>query len=316
MNYFNESLKQYFKHFKILLIITLSVILIGGVVWTVSLNKEEDNGYYESPNNERVYGDRRVFDYGDQLSDYEEDKLESFIHEAEKKICCDIVIVTLNESLADYEPEYRARYSVSVTPDKWVMVYADKFWEDNKFGYDHAQILDGTQRTGDGVILVDNVHREEQTGKIYTWMGTTGICETNYSSAMIDNALDRFYDEVEYDYYAACEKWVNQVVKDMGGKGSHAVDDGVYGFVLVAGLLILIIYFCVNAKEKAGKVTVSDTTYLESNSLRFSVKEDRFIRKTVTKHYNPPQSSGGGGGGGGHHVSGGGGSHGGGGHSR
>ena len=315
-SYFKEDLKRYFKHFKIPFIVLAIVLVFFCILYLPTVFAGDASGYYDSPNTERVYGDQRVFDYGEQLSDEEEAELEAYIHEAEKKICCDIVIVTLNESLKDYAPEYMAKYTMNITPDKYVMVYADKFWEDNKFGYDQPQVLDGSKDSGDGVILVDNLYREEETGKIYTWMGTTGICATSYSTGMIDTALDCFYDYVDYDYCKACKAWVNRVVSDMSGDNYN--DYYVGSFVpVVAAVIATIIYFAIHIKSKAGKNTVNEKTYLVGNRFDFPVREDIFLRKSVTKHYNPPQSSGGGGGGaGGGHISGGGGFHGGGGHSR
>lgn len=312
-NYFSKSVSDYLKHFKVLLII-IAVLAATYFILLFTVPKKE-NPYYESPNTERVYGSRRVFDYGNQLSDSEEAELEAYIAAAEHETLCDIVIVTLNRSLKGYEPEYTANYTIPITPDKYVMVFADKFWEDNKFGYDAPQVLDGTTRTGDGVILVDNVYREEETGKIYTWMGTTGIAEETYSSSMIDYALDEFYYYVDDDYYRACTEFIDCVVDDMGY--AETSFSGYYAGPLpvVIAFLVALIYFLSNKKSKAGRNTVTPASYTVAEP-KFPERQDIFLRKTVTKHYNPPTSSSGSGGGGGHHSSGGGGSHGGGGHSR
>ena len=307
--HYNSNISQFVGAFLIPVII-VALLLIG---WFFSAKADAAN-YYDSPNTERVYGDKRVFDYADQLTDAEEEKLEAYIHKAEKDTTCDIVIVTLNESLKDYAPEYKAGYDIPITPDKYVMVYADKFWEDNKFGYDRPQILDGTPNSGDGVLLVDNIYREPETNKIYTWMCTTGKAERTYSESMIDYVLDVFYNYVETDYYKACIEFVDRVRLDMGGiklTGSKVT--------IVAAVIFTLIYLLSHLSSKAGKKTVTESSYLIGNSLSFEVNRDTFLRKNVVKHYNPPsesRSGGGGGGGGGHHSSGGGGSHGGGGHSR
>lgn len=311
--YAGLAIKQYVKHFKVILII-FAVFLTLFIV--THIGKFEKAYYPESTNYERVYGDQRVFDYGCQLNDEEEEKLTEHIHEAELKTGYDIVIVTLNQSLKNFAPEYMANYSINITPDRYVMVYADKFWEDNKFGYDCPQVLDGTQGTGDGIILVDNLYREDETGKIYTWMGTTGKAETAYSTYAINEALDVFYENVDYDYYRACNDFVDRIVWD--SKGMKGVYKDIYsGFspYFIAAVVALV-YFLVKRKGKSGAVTVTAESYITGRGVDFSVKEDTFLRKTVTKHYNPPSSSSGSGGGGGHHSSGGGGSHGGGGHSR
>ena len=308
--HYNSNISQFFAKF------TFPIILVGLILagWYYMANvKQSSNEYYDSPNTERVYGDKRVLDYADKLTDKEERELEEYIHEAEQKTTCDIVIVTLDESLKDYAPEYRAKYTETITPDKYVMVYADKFWEDNKFGYDGPQVLDGSDTTGDGVLLVDNNFREPETGRIYTWMCTTGKVERRYSEADIDYALDRFYDYVEDDYYKACLKFVKQFEFDMTGE-IHLTGSKL---VIIISLIYGLIYMLSHMSSSAGKSTVTESSYLIEGSLEFPVNRDTFVRKSVSKRYNPPsETRSGGGGGGGHHISGGGGSHGGGGHSR
>lgn len=302
------EIRRFFKYFRIPLILVLVVAVCFCVV-RINKGSYEDR-FKESTNHERVYGDKRVFDYGDQLTDEEEAKLEAHIHEAERKAQCDIVIVTLDESLKDYAPEYRAKYTMDITPSRYVMVYADKFWEDNKFGYDCPQVLDGSTSTGDGVLLVDNIFREPETGRIYTWMCTTGSAEKRYSSSMIDYALDVFYEYVDDNYYTACVKFVDRVVSDMSHK---QFSKAIWPYIVVA--IFLLIFIPAKLYTEEGEKTVKEDSYLIEGSLNFPVCEDRFMHKNVTKTYNPPTSSSSGGGGG-HHTSGGGGSHGGGGHSR
>ena len=309
------DIKQYFRNFRVPLIIT-GVLLVIWLIGTVAFPHEEAVTYV-SGNTERVYGSQRVFDYGDQLTGEEESKLEAKISEAESLTALDIVIVTLNESLENYELEYRSKYTMEITPDKYVMVYADKFWEDGKFGFDKHQVLNGQTDSGDGVILVDNVYREAD-GSIYTWMGTTGKAQERYSSYDIDHCLDVFYEEVEYDYYRACVDFVEQIVKD--NTSSHNEFQGLleefFGIAVIIALVVTLVYFLIHKSSKAAANTVKNETYLEGMP-EFPIREDRFIRKSVTKTRIETSSGGpGGGGGGGGHISGGGGSHGGGGHSR
>lgn len=314
--FIKKDLKTFLKHWCVLFIILVVVLTAFFIVQRGKKRDREEskNNYYESTNTERVYGDRRVFDYADQLTDSEEAELEEYIHEKEKITMTDIVIVTLNESLADYAPDYRANYSMPITPDKYVMVYADKFWEDNKFGYDAPQVLDGTTKTGDGVLLVDNIFREPETRKIYTWMCTTGIAEEQFSSDMIDSTLDSFYNQVEYNYYDACIDFVDTYVSYM----SPEVHVPRLGHIIayVIAVIIFLVYFFSNRKEKLGEYTAAPDEYIVKNTLEFVENKDVFLNKDITRRYNPPAQSSGSGGGGGHHISGGGGSHGGGGHSR
>lgn len=303
------EIKKFFKYFRVPLILVGVIAICFGVVRFYK--GSYDDKFQESGNYERVYGDRRVFDYGGMLTDSEIEKLEAHIHEAERKIQSDIVIVTLNESLKDFAPEYKANYDMEITPDRYVMVYADKFWEDNKFGYNCPQVMDGNTTTGDGILLVDNLFREPETGRIYTWMCTTGNAEEHYSSSEIDYALDVFYDYLNESYYRACIEFVDRVTSDMEDRD---LSKAVWPYILVA--IFLFIYIVGNLDSPEGEKTVKVDSYLIEGSLSFPVCEDKFMHKNLTKTYNPPSSSSSSGGGGGHHSSGGGGSHGGGGHSR
>lgn len=312
---FKKDLKAYFKHWRILFIVTAVFLILFLIVYGVKkqAREKEVNSYHISTNTERVHGDRRVFDFADQLTDEEETKLEAYIHEKEAYTMTDIVIVTLNKSLADYAPEYRDNYTMEITPDKYVMVYADKFWEDNRFGYDAPQVLDGTTGTGDGVLLVDNLCREPETNKIYTWMCTTGIVEEKFSSSMIDSVLDSFYNEVDSNYYEACIDFVDTYVFFLDPETKVPRLGHILPYIIAVA--ILVIYVLANRKERLGYDTTDYDTYVVSNSIEFTENKDVFLRKSVSKRYNPPTSSSSSGGGG-HHSSGGGGSHGGGGHSR
>lgn len=327
-------IRQFLKYFKVpFIIILVLTVLYLGVRLASKPSSHLNFDYYESTNDDRVYGDQRVFDGGNQMTEEDEAWLEEYINEAEKKTTLDIVVFTLEESLVNFAPYDNAK-SNDVTIDKKVMLVADSVWENYGFGYDCAQVRDGSTDTGDGVILVDNTYREFN-GKIYTWMGTTGKAEEMYSSDMIDRALDSFYykipdedlkksdfEKYSKEYREACKAFVDHIVEDVkeiqykqNYKFSLFKNSG---FAIFCSVIFMIIYYFKHKGESKGKNTVKNTTYLESGKPIFDVKEDRFIRKTVTKRYDPPNksSSSGGGGGGGHHISGGGGSHGGGGHSR
>lgn len=300
MKYFSLELKSFFKHFIIPIVI---VLVIVASYFIVKNAKGDRPSYVESTNIERIYPNQRVFDYGNQLTDEEEQRLEDYIQSAEKVTALDIVIVTLDESLE----EWAKSIDPNVAPSRYVKIYGDAFWEENKFGYDEPLILNGKYNgTGDGILLVDNVYREPQC---YTWMVTTGKAEGAYSNNDIDYALDRFYDNVEYDYYTACTDFVDAIVRKMGPKN---YTKGIWPYVVSS--VFALIYLACNIGSKKGTDTTTASSYVIGGSLSFPSSSDRFLRKSVTKRYNPPSSSSSGGGG--HHISSGGGSHGGGGHSR
>ena len=292
-------MREYFRYFKWLYIIFAAVLLLFGFL-TAGHAITAGIANYERTNTECTTTER-VFDYGDVLTDQEENKLRKLIAKREKQTGCDIVLVTLKESLKDYARaiEPNVRYS------EFVRVYAEEFYEDNNFGYNKAN--------GDGVILVDNWYREDD-GKIYTWFCTTGKVKDAYSDADIDHILDNVYVYVESNPYRAYKTYVNDFYHDM--MGINVVHINVPKFIpWLIGIISAVIFIACNWRAKKGAKTTTATTYVNGMEPRFRVREDRFLRKSVTQHKIESSSGGGGGGhsGGGHS---GGGSHGGGGHSR
>ena len=292
-------MRQYFRYFKLLYIILVALILLVGLL-SVGHSVTAKAANYQRTNTECTTTER-VFDYGDVLTDKEEDKLRELIAKREKQTGCDIVLVTLKESLKDYA---RA-IDPNVRYDEFVRIYAEEFYENNNFGYNKAN--------GDGVILVDNWYREDD-GRIYTWFCTTGKVKDAYSDADIDHILDNVYRYVESNPYRAYKTYVNDFYDDMLGLG--AFHPNVPNWIpWIAGIISAVIFILFNWKGKKGVKTTTATTYVEGSEPRFRVREDRFIRKTVTQR-KIETSSGGSHGGGGQSGGGGGGSHGGGGHSR
>jgi uncharacterized membrane protein YgcG len=304
---------QFIHHFRFLLIIAILVVAAAGYLYKVKVVDATAN-LKESGNTERVYGDKRVFDFGNRLTDSEENKLEDLIHSQEKITQSDIVIVLLNESLADFADKYAEKYGYRVSTEQWVMLYADEFWEVNRFGYDKPQVLDGNSDSGDGVCLVDNDFREPSSGKKHTWMCTTGKVYHAFSTADINSALDVFYENVDDDIYEACKDFVNAYSRHVAGPSGVKIRFSRLAVVIAAG--VMFIYMGINLSTKVGKQTVTERTYLTEDSPEFYVNENIFLRKSVTSRTIETDSGSRSGGGGGGHISGGGGFHGGGGHSR
>ena len=291
-------MREYFRYFRWLYIIFAVLLLLFGFL-TAGHAIIADIADYNRTNTECTTTER-VFDYGDVLTDKEEDKLRELIAKREKQTGCDIVLVTLQESLKDYAREI----DPSVSYDKFVKIYAEEFYEEHNFGYNKSN--------GDGVILVDNWYREDD-GRIYTWFCTTGKVKDAYSDADIDHILDNVYRYVESDPYRAYKTYINDFYHDM--MGINVVHMNVSGFVpWLIGIITSVIFTSLNWKAKRGAKTTTASTYVDGTEPQFRVREDRFLRKSVVHH--KIESSGGGGGGhsGGGHS--GGGSHGGGGHSR
>lgn len=287
-------MKKYIGYFKIWFIV-LGILLVAGIgCKVVSMGNKADGqrANTESPA-------ERVFDYADKLTEEEEDALRAQIAETEDRIGYDIVIVTLNETLEEYVKEYEPIIG-PVEPYQYTMVYADNFYDENKFGYNAPY--------GDGVLLVDNWYREKD-GKIHSWLTTTGRAIDEYSQEAIDSTLSLALETVDEDPYGAYSKFVSYVGIDLGE--TYLIP----GFIsLPAALIIGLVFFLVHRGGKRGKKTITSTTYVESGRPKIREQQDIYLTKTVTKR--KIERSSGSSGGGGSHTSAGGRSHGGGGHSR
>lgn len=292
--------KKYISYFKFwfLAILLLAVLLV------VLLAVRGRESAAERTNQE-CDTQERVFDYADVLTVDQEEALRAVIAEQEKRTACDIVLVTLNESLADYAAAYEEELGY-LTPDRYTMVYADNFYDEHKFGYDRPY--------GDGVLLLDNWYREADGG-VYSWLSTCGRAEDRFSSSMIDSLLMEALANADQDPYGAYVKYVNLFAEMMTESGG--IPDIPVFAPLVLAVLGTVLFVESALRNHRGSKTVNLTTYVEGGKPELKRQEDIFLRKTVTKrHIERNTGSGGGGGGGGHHTSSRGVSHGGGGHRR
>lgn len=295
-------MKQYFRFFSIPFI---AVAILAIVTLVVSVSGSKPASSDVSGNTERTT-EERVFDYADKLNDTEEEALREQIKEAEAATKCDIVIVTLNESLVEYAAQYEDQIG-SVPIDQCVMVYADNFYDEHKFGYDEAH--------GDGVLFLDNWYRESD-GWAYSWMSTSGSAEDKYSTAMIDDVIDSVVAKADANPYEAYSTFIKMFRNDVTGvsTGNTTLDLILQPiWILVIAVVIAVIFLIVNWSSKKGKKTTTGRTYVVGGNPTFRHREDRFLHKNVTKVKIERNS---GSGGGGSHRSAGGHSHGGGGGRR
>lgn len=293
-------MKEFLKRFKVCLMIIGALVLvyfgISGIHGIVGSIK---NG---SRKNTECTTEERVFDNADVLTDAQEEKLRKLIAKREKQTGCDIVLVTLNESLEEY-----ATAKKKYTPyEQFVMIYADDFYDEHYFGYDEPQ--------GSGVLLLDNLYRESD-GWAYSWLTTTGTAEWKYSSDMIDHLLEKSYRWSKISPYLGYKAYVNQFYHDMNGFGWISINFSV-PVILLVSLAGAVLFVVMNNGSAVGEKTTSARSYVKGGKVKMNHKEDRFIRKNVVRHRIQSSSGGSGGssGGGGHHTSSGGVSHGGGGH--
>lgn len=286
-------MKRYFQYFK-WIFVTVGLL---AVAYAVIIGVRASGG--RERENTQCLTEERVFDYGDVLTDVQEEKLRSLIEKRERQTGCDIVLVTLNESLKEYAREKEE----NVSYDQFVRVYAENFYDDNRFGYNAP--------SGDGILLLDNWYREDD-GSVYTWLCTTGRVKERYGSRRTDRLLDNVYRYVEKDPYRAYKTYINDFYRDMTGSGAAMLSVPRW-MPFAAAAVAMLVFMAVHWNSKKGKRTTTAATYVNGGRPQMNRREDVFINKIVTTRHIERSSGGSGGSGGG---GGGGGGHGGGGHSR
>lgn len=281
-------MKQYFSYFKIWFII-LGVLAVITVVATGVKRLDSTRGNDQAPK-------ERVFDYADVLTDSEEEQLRELIADREKRIGCDIVLVTINESVLE-------RYGYTQNTDSnWeycMQNYADDFYDEHKFGYNKSF-------EGDGVLLLDNWYEGEYGSEKGSWLSTSGKIYQHYSSRMIDRVLDDVYNLVETSPYRAYRAYIEDIYREMSDDNDVASTMNPVALFIIA-LVVAAIFIATHLKVKEGVKTTVASTYVENGSIRFNVKKDQLVNKFVTSRVIQTSSGGGGsshsGGGGGHRSS-------------
>ncbi len=275
-------MKKYFSYFKILFI-AMGILFVVMVVITAANNTEE----YTRRNDEAP--EQRVYDYAGVLSKSEEEKLEELIAKRENQIGCDIVLVTIDESL--YE-----KYGITVdTDENWeecMIQYAEDFYLDNNFGFDEPGI------DGDGALLLHNWYPGEK-GSHLTHGGKVW---DHYDDYMIADVLDEIYYKAQNSPYEAYKYYVEDMYREMSGKNGITINPliGLIGAVASCGIFV-----STHIKPKEGKKTTTESTYVENGSIKYNVKRDELVNKYVTSRVIPQSSGGGGGSRGGRRSSGG-----------
>lgn len=293
-------MKKYIKSMAVFLIIIAVLLVIYLVMWGMKFAVGDE---YVRRNS--VAPTQRVYDYADVLTDSEERDLEDLIAKRERQIGCDIVLVTLNEPLAEYARGYEDVLGY-LSESEYVMVYADNFYDEKAFGYNAPY--------GNGCVFVDNWDRSDSVyGYAYNWLSTSGTVEDKFSTRMINRVIDDVNDRVNENPYEAYKSYVNNIYYYMSGNNMERVEIPLYAVAGIAAVVAMI-YLIGNLAKNIGTKTTVGNTYVNGGRPKMNVMTDQFVRKSVTKRRIQSSSGGGGGGGGGgHHTSAGGHSHGGGG---
>lgn len=266
-------MKQYFSYFKWMFIVLGVLAVITGVV--AAANALAADNIYVRGNNEAP--EQRVYDYADVLTSAEEKDLEELIAKRESQIGCDIVLVTIDESLYDI-------YGITEDTDanwEWsITEYAETFYLDNNYGFDETGV------EGDGALLLHNWHPVEKG--LHVAHG--GKVWDHYSDSMIADLLDVIYYKAKNDPYEAYKYYVENMYDEMSGKAS-AINLNPFILFIIA-VVVAAIFIATHIKPKEGSKTTTASTYVENGSVKFNAQRDELINKYVTKRVIQTSSGG------------------------
>lgn len=211
-----------------------------------------------------VYAEKQisyVFDFDDSLSETEEEKLSDKINKCSRKFDMNIAIVITNDLEGKYSEEY-----------------ADDFY-DNLFGINTDGIL----------LLMDNYSYIDH-------ISTSGSAIKKYNDADINEIFEYITPSMkEHDYYSAADKFLDVLDTDVLKAEKikrRIVKSALIGIIcgLAVSLIVCgIIKHCYRSHQK-----VSARNYAAKNDIRFTMKNDRFLRQYTTKTKIETSSGGGG----------------------
>ncbi len=268
-------MKQYFSYFKWIFIALGALMAI--TIFVAVARAIIPGEIYVRKNTEAP--EERVFDYADVLTNSEERDLEELIAKREKQIGCDIVLVTIDESLYDM-------YGITEDTDynwEWsITEYAESFFIDNGFGYNVAG------QNGDGALLLHNWHPIEKG--LHVTHG--GRVWNHYSDSMISDLLDDIYYKAKIDPYEAYKYYIENMYREMSGQANKI---NLSPFILfIIAIVAATIFIATHMKTKEGSKTTTASTYVENGSVQFKVRTDQLVNKYVTSRVIQTSSSSGG----------------------
>lgn len=279
---------------------------------------EIDEYNYENIKNTPIVNcDEKVYDFGELLTDEEEQELYNSINEFIAETNLDCFVVTLRDVNAyDYKD----------------IIFVDDFYDYNDFGKgttrDGIGILIDIRNdtsgnrfvyvttTGQAILLYDNYRIDQLVNAFLGWAGNT-IDYYNGTYAIIERAKDYYYDGIPSSNLDA---WIDDDGNYHYESGHHRslmspfekIKAGFAASVGIAFIVTLIFFFVNKSALDNKKIASLATLYLKKDSVNYNERSDNFVTSHTTS-YKISSDSSSSGGGSSHHSSSSGGSHGGGG---
>ena len=229
----------------------------------------------------RVDAKEKVYDFAAILTDEQIKNLVTKINDYVSKTNMDMVILTTDLELNDYELED----------------YAADFYDYNDFGLNFPKYS--------GIILIINMNSFNRFFNIYTF----GEAQTYYDYNRCEYILDYIFDDIKAgNYLSGFTKFIekSETYFERGKIETIEVDDN--GFInikhvyripwilaiFVASIVTLITMIILFKKNKMIKKETQASVYTDKNSIVFKNKVDKFLHSHTSSYVMSDNSSSGG----------------------
>lgn len=229
-----------------------------------------------------VDASEKIYDFSDILTSQEENELYAKISYFINYTNMDMVIVT---------------YNLPYTTDYTNETFAADFYDYNDFGIDFDNYS--------GVLLFRNTYEQDRYYDIYTF----GDAQLYFGYDRLNTTLDNiYYNFVNNNYLTGMSTFIDEMTDyyklgiDSEYKNYYVDKDGYLRekyvppvlFVFIAASIVTIIVMTILIKKnKMVKKASKADEYLNTNSVKYSVREDKYTHSR-TSSYRVSSSSGGG----------------------
>ncbi len=229
----------------------------------------------------RVDASEKIYDFAEIISEEEETELKGKIDSYISKTNMDMVILTTDLELNDYELED----------------YAADFYDYNDFGINYEGYS--------GIILIINMNSFNRFFNVFTF----GDAQLYYDYDRCEIILDYIFDDIKEGlYYNGFTKYIekSETIFERGKVEGLEIDDNGYVHVVyvyhipwivaffIAGIATLVIMLILIKKNKMVKKETQASVYTDKGSIVYKNKVDKFLRSHTSTYVISSSSSSGG----------------------
>ncbi|MDE7292812.1 MAG: TPM domain-containing protein [Oscillospiraceae bacterium] len=206
--------------------------------------------------NVNAYTEKKVYDYGDLLTDREESRIEEQLRKASENCGHDIIVYTVKSLGGNSVSEYSQRAADGINTDS----------------------------DGSGILYLVSINDREYDIYAFGEM---------YERIMSDRELNRLADDLrsylsEGDYYGAFSEFGKRVEKAALNNEDYSGNISVrltlsFSTLIVSAFIALIIVFCMKQGMKTTRPEITAGNYVKNGSFKVTVSRDVYLYTSVSR---------------------------------